>query len=204
MVIGITGAIGAGKSLACSYISKKYSFAVLNEDMIAKEIMNRQDVRQALMSCYGSDIYNNDQLDVNKLRGKINDKGIDDLNKIVHPEVFSYVEDAIKDNENYIIETALPKEARLADLCDYIIIINRDYADRIKSATKERGITKDQFDALDSRQTFDFDFQNKYTIINDSNDENQFYKNIDNIMEKIVKEWLYLHYVVEVVAMLHL
>lgn len=53
-IIGITGSIGAGKGLVTSYLSQK-GYAVIDFDLVAKEIRSQPKVRKELIKLFGTD-----------------------------------------------------------------------------------------------------------------------------------------------------
>ena len=47
-IIGITGQISSGKSVACEFIKEKHNFVILNIDTINKEVLELNDVKQKI------------------------------------------------------------------------------------------------------------------------------------------------------------
>jgi dephospho-CoA kinase len=87
-VVGITGTIASGKSLVGTLLEEQ-NVPVLDTDHIAHYVQaNDEEVRQALKSRFGADIFKtNGDLDRKKLGGIVfNDAAaLKDLNQIVHP-----------------------------------------------------------------------------------------------------------------------
>ena len=87
-VVGITGTIASGKSLVGT-ILEEFAVPVLDTDHIAHYVQaNDEEVRAALRSRFGADVFKaNGELDRKKLGGIVfNDaSALKDLNHIVHP-----------------------------------------------------------------------------------------------------------------------
>ena len=103
--IGITGGIGAGKSIV-SKIVESMGFTVFNSDLNAKYIINTNDqVRQELIEICGNDIYTPDGLNRELLAKKIfSDNSLrEKVNRIVHPRVRETFDQLCKSNTKKII-----------------------------------------------------------------------------------------------------
>lgn len=87
--IGITGGIGAGKSIVCE-VFKLHKIPVYDADGAARRLINTdQFLRKEIINLFGTQAYVDNKLD-NKFVGKIafnNPEKLDLLNKAVHPRV---------------------------------------------------------------------------------------------------------------------
>ena len=183
MIIGITGKIGAGKSVSSKYIISKYNYDYINEDEISHKLLNNNTVKEVLIKEFGNDILDDNKL-INRsiLKKLINEKNINILNNVMHPLVFDYVKRRIDKCKNSIlIETALPLEARLDELCDLIIVIERDYYKRKEELIKQRKIDSNYFEFFNSIQNTNINFKNMY-IIDNNETLDELYKKIDRIL----------------------
>lgn len=87
--VGVTGGIGAGKSIVSS-ILMAMNFSVFNSDTEAKRIVDTDlTVRDQLIELFGEDIYNGKELDRVKLATYIfeNEELRAKVNSIIHPAV---------------------------------------------------------------------------------------------------------------------
>lgn len=87
--IGITGGIGAGKSIV-SKIIESMGFPVFNSDDYAKHLLDsNEEVKSQIIDVAGADVYQNDKLNRTKLAAAVfnDDKLRSKINEIIHPRV---------------------------------------------------------------------------------------------------------------------
>ena len=87
--VGVTGGIGAGKSLICS-ILERMGYPVFYSDIVAKKIItSNPKVRIDLIELFGKQIFKNGQLDRKLLASLLFSDStlIEKMNAIVHPKV---------------------------------------------------------------------------------------------------------------------
>ena len=87
--VGVTGGIGAGKSLICS-ILERMGYPVFYSDIVAKKIItSNPKVRIDLIELFGKQIFKNSQLDRKLLASLLFSDStlIEKMNAIVHPKV---------------------------------------------------------------------------------------------------------------------
>jgi len=148
LLIGITGGIGAGKSVACKFLESK-GFPVIISDLLAKDLMkNDHSVKEKLIHLLGNDIFINGELNTKFFAEKIfnSDELLSKVNSIVHPPT---IEATLNLSEKYFnkhdivfVESALLYEANMEDLFDYIILIYSTEKLRIKRSM-QKGMTKE-------------------------------------------------------------
>ena len=164
MVIGITGKIGSGKSLALSYMRETYHAVCIIEDETAHEITrNDAEVIRGIVSYFGSSILDEEgRINRQMLRERIrrNPEDIRILNSLIHPKVLSAVTDMIRDLEAsghdlILVESALPKEACFDQFCDEIWVIESDTEIRRKRLMESRGMSAEAAQSMEKRQSFD-------------------------------------------------
>lgn len=138
--IGITGGIGAGKTLVCE-VFKSLGIPVFNSDLSAKELMNGSaGLKKNIISLLGEESYEHGQLNRAYVAQNVfNDKEkLATLNKLVHPLVREQFKDWVTKNNNkpYVInEAALLIESGSYSDLDDIIFVNAPEAIRIKRVT---------------------------------------------------------------------
>ena len=159
MVIGITGKIGSGKSEVRSYCWARYGASCIDEDALAKEILNEDAAaRSALIERFGDAIIgSDDKVDRELLRTRVyeDEENLRFLNELTHGLVRAAVEKAIAhmdEDEVLLIESALPKEAGFADLCDEIWYVACAEDERYARVHANRGMTLERFRILDEKQ----------------------------------------------------
>lgn len=168
VVFGVTGPIGAGKSLVSELIAK-HGFKHLDSDQIVHELYKSKDIQKALNKIIPElKIVKND-VDRKWLKSYLieNPKKKKQLEKFVHKEVVSYIEKELKKaKQPVVIEAAFLFESGLDLLCDKTIYVTASKAKQIEHL-KARG--DDVEKALKLNANFDEENKKKAThiIIND-------------------------------------
>ena len=96
-VIGLTGSISTGKSQVSNYLRQRGE-KVIDADLIAREVVDLEDVKEKIKKAFGDDIYKDDKLD-RKALGKIvfrDEYKRRVLNEIEHPEIYRIILEEIK------------------------------------------------------------------------------------------------------------
>ncbi|MGK9477166.1 dephospho-CoA kinase [Melioribacter sp. OK-6-Me] len=148
LLIGITGGLGAGKSVACKFLESK-GFPVIISDLLAKDLMkNDHSIKEKLIRLLGNDIYVNGELNTKFFAEKIfnSDELLSQVNSIVHPPTIeatlNLAEKYFNKHDIVFVESALLYEANMEDLFDYVILIYSPEKLRIKRAM-QKGMTKE-------------------------------------------------------------
>jgi dephospho-CoA kinase len=162
LCIGITGGFGSGKTSAARIIAGA-GFKVIYTDDLAKELMNADDkIRDQLISAFGADTYIDGKLNSAYLASIVfsdkpeSEKFLDQLNKIVHPQVIEkmiYLVDEYEEQDEKLIfvESALIYEAELDEGFDYILNVSSSI-DNVKKRAESRGISVNQIQSRLSKQ----------------------------------------------------
>ena len=162
--IGITGGIGAGKSIVSEFIEQS-GFKVLRSDPIAKELMQTDEqIRKQLMQEFGNEVYSDGKLNTKYLAENVfsdNNKN-EIINSIVHPPTLKKIDKLnfeILEKQNLVfVESALIYEAEFDDMFDYVILVFSDEKLRIERAVK-RGNTSES--EIRKRMQFQIDDDKK-------------------------------------------
>ena len=150
-VIGLTGGIGCGKSLAAQYFSELGAL-VIDADQLARAAIERgsQGFDEAV-SIFGDSILNNGDIDRRAL-GEIIFKDPDAKKKlegIIHPFVRQQFEEAVsslKADETLIYEIPLLFETGAQDRFDLVITVESELENRI-SRLRQRGMHISEIEA---------------------------------------------------------
>lgn len=148
-IIGITGGIGAGKSTVLGILKEEYGAYIVETDILAHRLMEPNQVAYIkIIDNFGKDILDeNNRINRSKL-GEIvfrNHDMLEQLNKIVHPEVKNYILADIQNKKNegiiqyYVIEAALLIEDGYKRICDELWYVYANKEKRIERLLKTRG-----------------------------------------------------------------
>lgn len=160
-VIGITGGIGAGKSVV-SRILRLMGFPVYDCDSEAKRIMNENpDVRTELKHILGESIYNDKgELDRVKMSSAIfTDSELrDKVNRVVHAAVKSdFIQWTLGLDSPVFIESAILITGKLDGLCSKIWLVEAPMEIRIERVRKRNGLSDDAIVSRIRSQEKEFD-----------------------------------------------
>ena len=158
-MIGLTGGIGAGKSVVAK-IFTTLGIPVFNADDAAKQIMQTSPtIKAKLIEQFGSSIYNEFGLQKDKLASIVfNDPfQLQLLNAIVHPVTIQAAKDwAAKQTSPYVIkEAALIFESGAADGLFKVIGVTAPLSLRIHRVMQRDSVTKEQVESRMQHQISD-------------------------------------------------
>lgn len=160
-IIGITGGVGSGKSAVLSWFRELADTVVYEADRIAHLLEEPGQVcYEAITEAFGRDILAEDGTIDRKKLGTIvfaDQKKLETLNKIVHPEVKKYVKERIiREREAgrrfFVLEAALLLEDGYQEICDEIWYIFTEEGVRRERLKASRGYTDEKMDAMMSAQ----------------------------------------------------
>jgi len=191
MIIGITGAIGSGKTTV-SNIFEKYGFKVINADELYHKISKpKKLIYGKIIKEFGNKIVNPDKsINRDKLKKIVfsNDKKLKKLNSITHPMIIDEIKKLIKKskNKNMIIDAPLLLESDAKKLVNKIIVVKCDDKTRIKRLLKKgklsqkeiERITKSQMPLKEKLKFADF-------VIDNSKDSRNMELQVKNIISKL-------------------
>lgn len=102
-IIGLTGSISTGKTQVSNYLRDRGE-KVIDADLIAREVVDLEPVKEKIKKAFGNDIYKDDELD-RKALGEIvfRDKEKRQvLNEIEHPEIYRIILEEIKNSKGRV------------------------------------------------------------------------------------------------------
>jgi len=171
--IGITGGIGAGKSVVCKILSE-WGIPIFYADSRAKIIIDTdKSVKQKIQNIFGKYVFNLSGTLNNENLAKIvfNDKtSLEKLNKIVHPLVKEdFQKWAEGQNSPYVVEeAAILFESGSYRMMDKTIMIYCEKEIRIERIIKRNRFTREKIERIMSNQMDDEEKCKKadYVVLN--------------------------------------
>ncbi|MDF2608857.1 MAG: hypothetical protein K0R92_331 [Lachnospiraceae bacterium] len=156
-VIGITGGVGGGKSTVTDILREQYKAYLINTDQIAHTLMQKGEISyQLIINHFGTGVLDEHGNISRSLLGALVYQAPDKLrrlNSFTHPYVMEQVKEIInqKREENVpivCVETALPKEAGLKEICDEIWYIYAPEELRRERLIKSRNYSDDKISGI--------------------------------------------------------
>ena len=194
--LGITGGIGAGKTVAAQYLSNKPNVYVFNADKESKKCLKGSlSLQHKLINIFGNEITKGGKLILSKLasvafKDKISQQL---LNGIMWPEVLLLIDKSIEQQKKnntkcFIVDAALIFEGNLDNILDSVLLIKTTDEIRKSRAVKRKNISLTE---IERRMNLQMDEQKKeeladFIIKNNKSEENLF-RDLDKFYSKIIK-----------------
>tara|TARA_X000001036_G_scaffold117048_1_gene110439 strand:- start:11232 stop:11849 length:618 start_codon:yes stop_codon:yes gene_type:complete len=193
-LVGITGGVGAGKSLICKILNT-LGVPIYLSDGRAKVLMNNnEDLKKEIINNFGIESYKNNKIDNQFLSNKIfeNNSHRLKINSLVHPFVKEDFHFWIKKNSNndYLVkESALIIESESYKELDFLIYVSAERNIRIKRVLQrdqeknEDDIVKIIKTQMDVKKAINFCDE-----VIDNNEKNLLLPKVLKIHKKILKK----------------
>lgn len=196
-VIGIVGGIASGKSAVAARFGK-LGCAVIDADALAREALNREPIRRAVVTRFGAGILDDaGRIDRRALAKTVfaDVASLEALNGMVHPYVLRRTEELIAEHRRdpavkaVVLDMPLLIEVGWADRCDRIVFVQCDLARRMERARRERGM--DERD-VKNRENFQISLDTKAALADNTIDNNSDFstlvRQIDLIFSEMTKK----------------
>lgn len=177
--IGITGGVGAGKSLVLNYIKEHYRAKIYMADDIANYLKEPgQSCYQPMIDLLGEDILDEDKrIDKAKMAEKIFAQRdlLQKVNAVIHPAVKAYVcaeiETTCKKNEQdfFILEAALLIEEHYDEILDELWYIRADEEVRSERLKASRNYSDEKIRNIMNNQMPDAVFMEHCKVVIENN-----------------------------------
>jgi dephospho-CoA kinase len=166
-VIGLTGAIGGGKSQVAALLGKRGAI-VIDADLVGHEVLEHPEVRRRVIERFGPGVIAHGP-DAATTGGPINRQALGsivfaakpalaDLEAIVHPRMRQQFE-AIIDRElarggapAVVLDAAILLEAGWDSLCDLVVFVTAAQPIRLDRVARGRGWTAEALQAREAAQ----------------------------------------------------
>jgi dephospho-CoA kinase len=188
LIVGLTGGIGAGKSLVAQYFAE-LGAVVVDADHLARLAIERgSDGFDEVVARFGGEVLRNGDID-RKALGEIVFSDLDartDLEAIIHPRVrslFAQAVDALDDGEILVYEIPLLVETKAGENFDYIITVEAHLSLR-KERLLKRGMFIAEVERRIAAQASESDRRSiADAVIENDGDEDQLLRQVENIWE---------------------
>ena len=192
-IIGITGGIASGKSTASSYLKDKYKAYIFDADKEAKELLQSTFVIDKIQKTFPK-LKDLTTLSIAQEVFKSSESQ-KKINNIIHPIIGDLILERINEKKDlynlFVIDAALIIESGVFEQYRKsgakLILVIADKELRLKRALGRAGLTKETIKDRMPLQMKDNEKikQSDYVIENNST-EFELFKNIDQIIEKII------------------
>ena len=176
-IVGLTGTSGSGKGFVCQILSK-YSIISVDTDKIVHALYKKDDeCKNEIRVTFGEGVFNPyGSVCRTRLRKIVfsDAEKLKTLNKIVHKHVIKKCEEKIADAEKkgkkaIVIDAPLLYEAKMDEMCDFVIAVTADPSVRRIRIAERDGLNESDIEKRMKNQKDDSFFSEKadYTILND-------------------------------------
>jgi dephospho-CoA kinase len=191
LVVGLTGGIGAGKSMVSQFFAELGAL-VIDADQLARMAIERgSDGFAEVLLRFGDEVVTNGDIDRKKLADIIfhDPEARRDLEAIIHPRVQAIFAEAIADLDQediLIYEIPLLVETGAAEKFDYIITVESDLELR-KERLLKRGLYISQIEKRIAAQASPESREAAAdVVIFNNSDEDSLLRQVENLWESVL------------------
>ena len=191
--LGITGGIGAGKTIASDYLAQNPGVYIFNADKEAKKCLKKSlSLQHKLINIFGKEVTSGGKLILSKLASiAFKDKLSQELlNGIMWPEILLLINKSIEKEINnktklFIVDAALIFEGKLNNILDSVLLIKTKKELRTKRAEKRKNISLVE---IEKRMLLQMDEDEKEKLANFIIQNNNTQENLFKELEKFYKK----------------
>lgn len=192
-VIGITGGIATGKSLVATYLRQNHYQVVCADELVAKILEKDENCFYKIAHFFPSVVTNNQDIDKKKLAKIIfnNKEQRNILNNIIHPivreNIILKIEKAKEIQCNlFFIVVPLLFETNFDQLCDIIITVYCEQEIQIRRLMERDNIDREYaLNKINAQMNIEEKIKLSDYVINNSSDNIETIKQIENILEEV-------------------
>lgn len=162
-VIGLTGGVGAGKSLILNILKKEYGAEVIKADEVSHELMEPGNAAYlAVREVFGNAFFKEDgKLDRQLMAARIfqDENARKTINEIIHPLVWKTIRDKISASHSalIVVEFAIMGEKTENDY-DEMWYVRASEQNRIHRLAENRGYTKERTEDIIASQASESEY----------------------------------------------
>lgn len=187
-IIALTGGAGSGKSRILEVLKEKYGAAVLQTDLVAKELEEPgKPGYEALVKEFGDQILDGTGRLCKEAMVRLvfgDDKARDRINSLIHPLVWKFVYGWCRqEGEVAVVESALlPENPQIYFTEVWYVHTSRD--NRIQRMMDSRGYSRERCCQMIEGQPSEDEYRLQADYVIDNNGTEEIYSQIQNLMEK--------------------
>lgn len=191
--IGITGGIGAGKSIV-SRIIESMGFPVFYSDQEAKIITNSHPkVRTELVRLFGDEVFDQDRLNKRFLAEKIfsNEQNRKAVNHLIHPLVREAFDNFAKNQQVSLVfnEAAILFETGSYKNFDVNVLVTADEEERIKRVMFRDNVTRQEVLARMRNQWSDDRKIELADFLIENNPDSKVLEQVESLIDKLLNQF---------------
>ncbi len=188
--LGITGGIGAGKSVMASFL-KAIGIPVYLADDEAKRLVSCSlEIKESLIKHFGNALFPDGKLDKKLMASLIfnNPENLKSVNSIIHPAVGRDFDAWVKKNEKkrlIAMEAAILFESGFDKKMDLIVTVTAPLEERIERILKRENIKKEEIlNRISNQWTEEEKIEKSNYVINNDNNR-AIIPQIEELLKKI-------------------
>ena len=196
-VIGLTGGVGSGKTVAAHMLAEILGAELLISDELGHIVMQKgQEGYRRIIQTFGTEILDGQGEIVRERLSKVvfgDTEALNRLNQIIHPAVKQYIRDqlAVKKQQGQkvcVVEAALLLEDHYDEICDELWYIFTAEEIRKERLMESRGYSEEKIQHIFESQLKE-EIYRKYckTVIDNNGDLNKTYGQIDKAFERLMQ-----------------
>lgn len=190
-VVGLTGGIGSGKSLAAQFFSQLGAL-VIDADQLARSVIERgSEGFDEVLLRFGDTVLKNGDIDRVAL-GQIvfeNPDAKKDLEEIIHPRIRAEFEEAVASlnpGQIMVYEIPLLVETNAADRFDFVITVESD-AELRKQRLRARGMFHSDIEKrMASQATEEQRRASADCVLTNDGSEDELLRQVENVWESTI------------------
>ncbi len=191
--VGLTGSIATGKSTV-EKIFKKLGIPVIDADEIVHQLLKRRDIKEKIVNLLGDVLDKNGEIDRKKVAEIIfsNPEKRKQLEQIIHPEVFKYIQDWLKaqeKNKNKIAIVSVPLMIETGSYKNYdkIIVVYAPEEIQLKRLIKKGMSEEEARKRINAQMSIDEKLKYADFVIDNTGSLEDLEKQVLNIYKKLEK-----------------
>ncbi|MBQ7432073.1 MAG: dephospho-CoA kinase [Lachnospiraceae bacterium] len=166
-VIGLTGGVGAGKSVILEILQREYGCYVISADEVGHRMMQKGGITyRSILAEYGSDILDAEgEIDKGKLAaiGFADNASAERLSACTHPlirqEIREEIARAVQTHPLLVLESAIPVQGKLVEICDVMWYVYVPWEIRKQRIMESRGYSAERAEQTMKRQPADGEYR---------------------------------------------